>query len=98
STPGQGTEFRVFVPSATRASAGGPQAAADVSGAGRLLLVLEEGALLEIVKGTLEAYGYRVLGATNAEETLDAYRKNAGEVAAVLANVSIPGLDAAPLI
>jgi two-component system cell cycle sensor histidine kinase/response regulator CckA len=98
STPGEGTEFRVLLPVAPKMPWGQPYAAPDLSGEGRLLLVLEEGSLLEIVKGTLEAYGYRVLCATSAEQALAAYRSDQAEIAAVLANVSIPGLDAIQLI
>jgi CheY-like chemotaxis protein len=94
----RGTEFRVFLPLAPTGPAAEPKAAPDISGGGRLLLVVEEGALLEIIKGTLEAYGYRVLCAENDQQALDLHQQRQGEIAAVLTNLSIPGLDGVGMI
>jgi PAS domain S-box-containing protein len=98
SEPSRGTEFRVFLPLAPTGPAAEPKAAPDISGGGRLLLVVEEGALLEIIKGTLEAYGYRVLCAENDQQALDLHQQRQGEIAAVLTNLSIPGLDGVGMI
>ncbi len=98
SEPLRGTEFRVFLPLAPTEPAAEPKTAPDISGGGRLLLVVEEGALLEIIRGTLEAYGYRVLCAKNDQQALDLHQQRHGEIVAVLANLSIPGLDGVGMI
>jgi hypothetical protein len=86
----QGTEFRVFLPA--HVSEAPPRATADVRGGGRLVLVIDEGSLREILKQTLEAYGYRVMYA-EARDSVPPAAPSA-EIAAVLVNFSLPGLDA----
>jgi signal transduction histidine kinase len=92
SEPGRGTEFRVFLPRVPAS------ALREARGKGELLLVVDQGALREILKGTLEAYGYRVLCADDATQALTLYETHGRNVAAVLANLALPDLSAADLL
>jgi PAS domain S-box-containing protein len=95
SEPGRGTEFRVYLPAGPRSAA--PRPAVAPSGAGRLLVV-DRGSLREILKGTLEAYGYRVLSAEDIDQAFRLHALHRAEIAAVLINVSLPELHGADLI
>jgi CheY-like chemotaxis protein len=90
---GRGTEFRIVLPLSPRPT--GERAAA---GAGQRLLMVEEGAVREIVRSTLEAYGYQVLGVETAAQAIEEYGARPREFAAVLVNLSIPNLDGVELI
>jgi two-component system, cell cycle sensor histidine kinase and response regulator CckA len=93
SEPGRGTTFRIFLPLSPRLTA-----RRTAGGAGQTLLVVEEGSVREIVRGTLEAYGYTVLGAETSAQALTEYAGGAADIAAVLVNMSIPNVDGVELI
>jgi signal transduction histidine kinase len=96
SAPGEGTEFRVFLP-ADAPAAPVPAPAAAV-GAGRTLLLVDDGALREIMKETLGAYGYEVLTAEGTDQAVELYRGNRGRIAAVLVSLSVPEIDGVDLV
>ena len=60
--------------------------------------MVEEISLREILKGTLEAYGYRVVCAGDTAEALALHRAKSAEIEAVLVNFSLPGIDAPELV
>ncbi len=63
-------------------------------GRSELVLVVEdEEAIRKIVRRTLERYGYRVLLAANGAEALSLYAANAGAIAAVITDMSMPVMD-----
>ena len=97
SVVGQGTEFRVRFPVGDRPSTGSfPVVSA--AGAGRLLVVVDEGSIREIARQTLEACGYRVLCPAGADELARVLDERGAEIAAAVVNVSLPDLDAYALI
>jgi PAS domain S-box-containing protein len=96
SDPGQGAEFRVLLPAVEEAAA--PPAEPGARGAGGVLLVVDEGAVREILRETLGAWGYRVLGAETLPQAVGEYVRHRDEIGAVLANLSMPGLDGAALV
>jgi PAS domain S-box-containing protein len=94
SSPGKGTEFRVILPLAEAGPAAAPSLSQAPRGAGRLLLLLEEVSLREILRGTLEADGYEVISATDVVEASEIHRTRSREIRAVLVNLGLRGLDA----
>jgi PAS domain S-box-containing protein len=94
---GRGTEFRVYLP-VSAAPATGSFAAPALAGAGRLLVVVDEGSVREIARQTLEAYGYRVLCPADAGQVLHVLSEQGAEVAAVIVNVCLPEVDAPRLM
>jgi two-component system, cell cycle sensor histidine kinase and response regulator CckA len=92
SEPGRGTEFRIFLPVAPALAA-----RAQGGGAGRKLLVVEEGSIREIIRGTLDAYGYNVLGADTSAQAMEQY-ESVSDIAAVLLDMAIPNVDGVALI
>jgi two-component system, cell cycle sensor histidine kinase and response regulator CckA len=95
SPPGTGTEFNVYLPAAEapEVAAPLPRAALQPRGHGELLLVVDdELAIRELVRNTLESFGYRVLSAAGGEEALSQYRQHRSELHAVILDLMMPGL------
>jgi two-component system cell cycle sensor histidine kinase/response regulator CckA len=95
STPGQGTDFTVYLPqvepparSATRA----PLEAGANTGA-VILLVEDDAAVRALVKRRLEAMGHRVLVAANGPEAVALHGEYADTVDLALLDVVLPGMD-----
>jgi CheY-like chemotaxis protein len=64
------------------------------AGTGELvLLVDDELGILEITKGTLETYGYRVLTASDGTEALAVYAQHKEEIKVVVTDVMMPYMD-----
>jgi PAS domain S-box-containing protein len=97
SVVGQGTEFRVYLPVATPPVSEAVTTAAP-GGAGRWLMVVDEGSVREIARQTLEAYGYRVFCPPDAESALRTHAEHGHEIAAAIVNVSMPEIDSARLV
>ena len=97
STPGSGTEFRLLLPLALATPV--PRAR-PAAAAGELptLLVVDEGSVRELIKGTLTAYGYRVLAAEGAAQALELHGRHGAQIAAVLVNASMNAVDGVELI
>ena len=96
SRPGTGTVFKVYLP-ATReveTERGGDGSPNLPAGHGELVLVVDDDlAILEMVRETLDTFGYRVLTASNGLEALPPYQKHAGEIAVVITDMMMPVLD-----
>jgi len=105
STPGKGTAFRVYLPSA--------EEAAETDGGHRdfdcgeplprgngehILLVDDEAAILKVSKQTLEAFGYRVTTAEDGTQAMAAYACGRGEIALVLTDMMMPNMDGPSLV
>jgi two-component system, cell cycle sensor histidine kinase and response regulator CckA len=94
SAPGRGTAFMVYLPSRVRTQVAEQSAEVRSNvGQGQLLLVVDEGAVREMIRETLQAYGFRVVSADNRNDALREYAKHQREVAAVLVNTSLPDLQ-----
>ncbi len=98
SAPGQGTVFRVYLPRHDVPTSAG---AGEVSSAavGRLpvgretvLLVEDEATVRELMQGTLERHGYRVLSAGSGEAALALVAGHTGPVDLLVTDVVMPGM------
>lgn len=93
---GKGTEFRIYIPSATfvqHKTAVEAQARMPVGHGELILIVDDELPLLEIAKGALEENGYRVLTARDGTEALDVYAEHRDEISVALIDMIMPYLD-----
>ena len=101
STVGQGTSFRVYLPS-QHASATAEAKSGGVTfekGTGEQILgVDDEAGLREITAATLEASGYRAIVAGDGTEALATYAKRRDEIAVVVTDMIMPFLDGAATI
>jgi DNA-binding NtrC family response regulator len=70
----------------------------SAAGAGRLLVVMDEGSIREIARQTLEACGYRVICPAGPDELSRVLDERGTEIAAAVVNVSLPDVDGHALI
>lgn len=95
SEPGRGTQFKIYLPAAeTPFTALANSSASLPVGHGELILVVDdEIAIREITKGTLEAYGYRALTASDGTEAVALYAQHKDEIKVVLTDLMMPYMD-----
>ncbi len=101
STVGDGSAFIVYLPmSADRLAALEIEPVPRLPrGAGELVLVADdEASIRDISSRTLEAFGYRVLLAADGAEAVAMFAKHAAEIAAVVSDLMMPGVDGATAI
>ena len=96
STPGEGTLFRLAFPArrgsaepAREAAPGGPAR----RGSGLVLLVDDEELIREVGTALLAEIGFRAIVAQDGAEGVDRFRENAGELRAVLLDLTMPRMD-----
>ncbi len=94
SAVGRGTTFKVYLPLADPDpyEAAAPSAP-PASPSETVLLVEDAEALREMVQEILEAEGYRVIAAEDAERALDVAAAHEGPIALVITDVVMPGLS-----
>jgi signal transduction histidine kinase/CheY-like chemotaxis protein len=98
SAPGQGSTFHVFLPAAKGRVVPEPASSAPPRGAGQsILYVDDEEPLVYLVTRVLERLGYRVTGYSDACAALDHFLGNADRYAAIVTDLSMPGLSGADL-
>ncbi|MGI0484638.1 PAS domain S-box protein [Pantanalinema rosaneae CENA516] len=99
SQPGQGTEFKVYLPAVKTDE---PQAIPDEEvsiGRGELILVVDdEAAIRESNQVSLEAYNYRVLTAIDGIDAIAVYAEHKQEIQLVLVDLMMPTMDGAAAI
>jgi CheY-like chemotaxis protein len=99
SEPGHGATFRVFLPRVAGAvAAKGASAATGAASEGSetILVVEDEQAVRGFLREALEAYGYRVLEATDFDGAIDAVtRRHHGDLHLLLTDVILPGKSGA---
>ena len=96
---GRGTEFKIFLP-VTKESAGcGAAGKGDAGdqllpgGTETILLVDDEEIIRDLGKLILNGLGYRVIQASNGEEAVSIYRERGDEIALVVLDRIMPGMD-----
>jgi PAS domain S-box-containing protein len=94
SEQGKKTIFTVFLPAAETAPAR-PEIADDVPlGAGETILVVDdEGAVLQVVRETLEAFNYKVITALDGSEAIALLTRHSDVVRVVITDLSMPIVD-----
>ncbi len=102
SEPDRGTRFTVCLPVGGGRARGGGEAAPAVDlprGHGETILVVDdEESIRAIARKILEAFGYRVLTATDGAEALTLYAANRADIALVITDMMMPVMDGAATI
>jgi CheY-like chemotaxis protein len=96
SETGKGTNFGIFIPAIELPQARQARETPDSLplGQGELVLVVDdEAAILEIAKGTLEAYGYRAITASDGTEAVALYAEHKDDIKVVLTDLGMPHMD-----
>jgi PAS domain S-box-containing protein len=94
SEPGQGSEFRIYLPRRAElpaASAPAPAAPRPAGGSEVVLLVEDDAAIRAAAERTLASAGYRVIAAGAPDEALAASRRQAGPIDLLVSDVVLPG-------
>jgi two-component system cell cycle sensor histidine kinase/response regulator CckA len=101
SEPGKGTQFSLYLPTigATEEASTEEKVNELPVGHGELILVVDdEEAIRQITKGTLEAFGYRVLIASDGTEGIALYAQHKDDIRVVVTDMMMPFLDGPALI
>ena len=92
---GAGTTFRVYFPPSAGVAQrddSEPQAA-DLRGAGTILLVDDEETVRSTAASALESYGYKVVPAYDGESAVNIFRRHRHNVSLVVLDLTMPVLD-----
>ena len=102
SEPNKGTTFKVYLPAMEMSSEARKtqleQAGLPRGNGETVLLVDDEASIITITTQTLQAFGYRVLTATDGAEAVAAYAEHKIEIAVVLTDMAMPIMDGAAAI
>ncbi len=96
SAPGEGSTFRVFLPALDRAAAAsvdGTPPPERKRGTETVLLVEDDAALRNLVRGILEGRGYSVLLAADSREAVAWCERHPGPIHLFLTDVVMPGMS-----
>jgi DNA-binding NtrC family response regulator len=100
STLGAGSVFTVYLPAAARSAVDGSKAVSlkQTTGKETLLVVDDEQDILDIMRDSLESQGYKVFATSDSSIAMDLYRRIFDEVALVISDIAMPGIDGRELI
>jgi len=101
SEAGKGTTFHVYLPAQIVASMETPASVESEAprGNGELILIVDdEFSIRQITQETLEAFGYRVIVASDGAEAGALYASRGREIAAMVTDMMMPGIDGAATI
>lgn len=92
----RGTQFKIYLPAVETPFSSDLRDSSAILplGNGELILVVDdEMAIREITRGTLEAYGYRALTASDGTEAIALYAQHKDDVSIVLTDIMMPYMD-----
>jgi PAS domain S-box-containing protein len=100
STLGAGSVFTVYLPAAAASTVAGSKAVSlkQTTGKETLLIVDDEQDILDIMRDSLENQGYKVFATSDSNVAMDLYRRIFHEVALVISDIAMPGIDGKELI
>lgn len=95
SAPGEGSCFKVFLPTTERAAIAARAAAplSDLRGSGTVLVVDDEQVVREMAKKSLERHGFKALLAENGPAAIDIFKRYPGDLSVVVLDLSMPGMS-----
>ncbi len=90
----KGTTFSIYLPASEKKVLKVVKTAGQlIKGAGTVLLIDDEDAILEVGKALLKIIGYRVLTARDGKEAVEIYSKNKDNIDIVLLDMVMPNMD-----
>src|SRR5262245_16255072 len=101
SEPGAGALFKVYLPAVDDGAEATEleEQPEPPAGAGELILVVDdEEPIRRVTRGMLEAFGYRVVTASDGGEACALYHQKRDEISAVLTDMMMPVMDGAAVI
>jgi two-component system, cell cycle sensor histidine kinase and response regulator CckA len=99
STPGQGTQFKMFLPAVTAANSAEVVDLGVLVGHQELILVVDDEVhVREVTKASLETYCYRALTACDGVEAIALYAQQQSDIGLVIVDMMMPTMDGATTI
>lgn len=102
SEPGQGTTFKIYLPSAEEKLGLGMEERAEALPAKRegvtILLAEDDPIMRKLTRKMLEEHGYTVLEATNGEAALDVISRHPTQIDLTLTDVAMKGMNGPDLV
>lgn len=91
---GVGTSFRIYLPASEHKTPRGAESPQEIlRGTETILLVDDDDVVLDVNREILESQGYAVITARSGKEALEIYRQRRDEIALVLLDMVMPGIN-----
>ncbi len=89
----RGSKFSIYLPASEKAVQPSPNAAGEIiRGAGTILLVDDEGMILDVGASMLEELGYSVFEAKGGKEAVEIYKANKDKIDLIILDMIMPGM------